>query len=73
MLEKKQPYSRTYQLIKKKKDTDAERGEINFLKSCRCLMTELVLEQKFPDSQTNGLSKIPVLFSSVPQLLLCHD
>ena len=36
-------------------------------------MTELVLEQKFPDSQTNGLSKIPVLFSSVPQLLLRHD
>ena len=36
-------------------------------------MTEMVLEQKFPDSQTNGLSKIPALFSSVPQLLLRHD
>ena len=36
-------------------------------------MTELVLEQKFPDSPTNGLSKIPALFSSVPQLLLRHD
>ena len=72
MLEKKQPYSRTYQLIKKK-DPDAERGGIDFLKSCRCLMTELVLEQKFPDSPTNGLSKIPALFSSVPQLLLRHD
>ena len=36
-------------------------------------MTEMVLEQKFPDSQTNGLFKIPALFSSVPQLLLRHD
>ena len=35
-------------------------------------MTEMVLEQKFPDSQTNALSKIPALFSSVPQLLLCQ-
>lgn len=46
------------------------REEIDFLKAYRHLMAEL--EYKFPDSQTNALSNIVALFSSVTQPLLAR-